>query len=133
MHTSSRYSIRWTYLRVSLRETYTHVHNLWITHSGHLSFGGRKFIAKNFLVLAPSRCGDPQMKGVHSLPPRERAGKLEIKEIQGIVALMSTKRTYQPKKRKRASTHGFLVRTRTPGGRKMLQRRRAKGRAKLSV
>jgi len=43
------------------------------------------------------------------------------------------KRTYQPKKRKRATTHGFLVRGETPGGAKVLQARRRKGRAKLSV
>ncbi|NBD74010.1 50S ribosomal protein L34 [Patescibacteria group bacterium] len=43
------------------------------------------------------------------------------------------KRTYQPKKRKRATTHGFLVRSRTPGGRAVLKRRRQAGRAKLSV
>ncbi|MCK9351300.1 MAG: 50S ribosomal protein L34 [Candidatus Paceibacterota bacterium] len=41
--------------------------------------------------------------------------------------------TYQPKKRKRAKTHGFLVRTRTVGGRNVLKRRRQKGRAKLAV
>ena len=41
--------------------------------------------------------------------------------------------TYNPKKRKRAKTHGFLVRARTPGGRKVLLRRRRKGRSKLSV
>jgi large subunit ribosomal protein L34 len=41
--------------------------------------------------------------------------------------------TYQPKKRKRAKTHGFLVRTKTVGGRKVLKRRRQKGRAKLAV
>lgn len=41
--------------------------------------------------------------------------------------------TYKPKKRKRATTHGFLVRKATPGGRKTLLRRRRKGRAKLSV
>ncbi len=41
--------------------------------------------------------------------------------------------TYQPKKRKRAKSHGFLVRSRTKTGAKVLLRRRRKGRAKLSV
>lgn len=43
------------------------------------------------------------------------------------------KRTYQPKKKKRATTHGFLVRSATKGGAKVLAARRRKGRAKLSV
>ena len=43
------------------------------------------------------------------------------------------KRTYQPKKRKRATTHGFLARSATPGGKKVLLRRRRKGRASLAV
>lgn len=42
-------------------------------------------------------------------------------------------KTYQPKKKKRATTHGFLVRGRTAGGKKVLARRRAQGRKKLSV
>ncbi|MGB4076524.1 MAG: 50S ribosomal protein L34 [Minisyncoccia bacterium] len=43
------------------------------------------------------------------------------------------KRTYQPKKRKRAKTHGFRARAKTPSGKKTLLRRRRKGRAALTV
>lgn len=42
-------------------------------------------------------------------------------------------KTYNPKKRKRAKTHGFLSRTKTPTGKAVLKRRRAKGRKKLAV
>lgn len=41
--------------------------------------------------------------------------------------------TYQPKKKKRAKTHGFLARTSTPKGKKVLLRRRRKGRKALAV
>jgi large subunit ribosomal protein L34 len=59
--------------------------------------------------------------------------RLTLAYRYGKVSYVMSKRTYQPKKRRRQRVHGFISRMATRAGRLVLKRRRLKGRVRVAI
>jgi large subunit ribosomal protein L34 len=100
------------------------------TRGGPVGYGGSVALSAWFIeaVLVLEAAGPAATPDLE-----DGRGAAPTSDHEPAPGVAMSKRTFQPNNRRRAKTHGFRLRMRTRAGREVINSRRSKGRARVTV